>query len=116
MADAGVLVFEAFFTPAAGVSWRWRSCLRAEAHSLDFSGRLRYGSASRRDRHSALLEWKESAMSLDERIESLKSKHRALEDAIEKENNRPLPNDLEISTLKKQKLRIKDEIASLASQ
>ncbi len=55
-------------------------------------------------------------MSLDERIESLKSKHRALEDAIEKETNRPLPNDLEISTLKKQKLRIKDEIASLASQ
>ena len=38
-------------------------------------------------------------MSLDERIESLKSKHRALEDAIEKENHRPLPNDLEINTL-----------------
>jgi hypothetical protein len=44
-----------------------------------------------------------------------RSKHRALEDAIEKENHRPLPNDLEINTLKKQKLRIKDELASLSS-
>ncbi len=55
-------------------------------------------------------------MSLDERINGLKSKHQALEAAIEGENNRPHPDDIEIASLKKQKLRIKDEIATLASQ
>ena len=52
-------------------------------------------------------------MSLDERIDNLKSKHQALEAAIEDENNRPHPDDLEIASLKKQKLRIKDELAAL---
>jgi len=55
-------------------------------------------------------------MSLDERIDDLMSKHQALESAIEDENNRPHPDDIEIASLKKQKLRIKDEIATLASQ
>ena len=54
-------------------------------------------------------------MSLDERIEALKAKHKALEAAIEQENNRPHPDDVQIATLKKQKLRIKDEIATLAT-
>ena len=53
-------------------------------------------------------------MSLDERIETLKSKHRALEAAIEEENARPHPDDMEIVKLKKHKLQIKDEIASLS--
>ena len=52
-------------------------------------------------------------MSLEERIEALKSKHQALENAIEEENNRPHPDDIEIASLKKQKLRIKDELASI---
>ena len=56
------------------------------------------------------------AMSLDERIDDLKSKHQALENAIEDENNRPQPDDIEIASLKKQKLRIKGELATLASQ
>ncbi len=52
-------------------------------------------------------------MSLHERIETLKAKHRELESLIEQENARPHPDDLEINVLKKQKLRIKDELASL---
>lgn len=52
-------------------------------------------------------------MSLDERIDSLKAKHKALEDAIQEQVSRPHPDELEITTLKKQKLRIKDQIASL---
>lgn len=52
-------------------------------------------------------------MSLGEKIDHLKSKHHDLETAIEEENHRPHPDDIEIAALKKQKLRIKDEIASL---
>ena len=52
-------------------------------------------------------------MSLDERIEALRAKHQALETALDEEFNRPLPDDIQIASLKKQKLRIKDEIASL---
>lgn len=55
-------------------------------------------------------------MSLDERIETLRSKHRALETAIEEENNRPHPDDIEIHRLKKQKLSIKDEIAQIEAK
>jgi hypothetical protein len=55
-------------------------------------------------------------MSLQERIEALKAKHRALEQAIDDENGRPRPDDLEIARLKKQKLMIKDEIANLEHQ
>ncbi|TVR84117.1 MAG: DUF465 domain-containing protein [Rhodospirillales bacterium] len=54
-------------------------------------------------------------MSLDERIETLKAKHRALEAAIEQEDARPWPDEVEIHRLKKQKLLIKDEIAALAA-
>jgi len=52
-------------------------------------------------------------MRLEERIDALKSKHQDLEAAIDEENNRPHPDDIEIASLKKQKLRIKDELASL---
>ncbi len=52
-------------------------------------------------------------MGLEERVESLKVKHQALEAAIDEENNRPHPDDLHLVTLKKQKLRIKDELATL---
>ncbi len=52
-------------------------------------------------------------MGLEERVESLKVKHQALEAAIDEENSRPHPDDLHLSTLKKQKLRIKDELATL---
>ena len=52
-------------------------------------------------------------MSQKDRIEALKQKHAALERAIDEENSRPLPNDDVISDLKRQKLRIKDEIFQL---
>lgn len=52
-------------------------------------------------------------MSLQDRIETLKAKHHALEEMIEVENARPRPDDAEISRLKKQKLQIKDQIASM---
>lgn len=53
-------------------------------------------------------------MSMDERISALKAKHQSLENAIQEEQNRPHPDDLQISVLKKQKLRIKDEIVTLS--
>ncbi len=55
-------------------------------------------------------------MSLQERIDALRAKHIALERAIDEENARPHPDDIEIVRLKKQKLQIKDEIAQLSRQ
>jgi len=52
-------------------------------------------------------------MSLQDRIESLKAKHAALENAIEVESRSPNPNNVEIGLLKRQKLRIKDELANI---
>ena len=54
-------------------------------------------------------------MSVDERIAALKVKHSELENALETEVGRPQPDHGLISNLKKQKLRIKDELAQLAS-
>ena len=55
-------------------------------------------------------------MSLGDTVDTLKSKHHALEEAIETENNRPHPDDIEIASLKKQKLRIKDELAAMEAE
>jgi hypothetical protein len=52
-------------------------------------------------------------MSQKDHIEALREKHAALERAIDEENSRPLPNDDVITDLKRQKLRIKDEIYQL---
>ncbi|MBI5165512.1 MAG: YdcH family protein [Magnetospirillum sp.] len=49
-------------------------------------------------------------MSLQDRIESLKAKHASLESAIAVETQRPSPDNAHIADLKRQKLRIKDEI------
>jgi hypothetical protein len=53
-------------------------------------------------------------MTTTEGLDQLKAKHAALEAKIDEENKRPLPNDGVIAELKKQKLRIKDQIAELA--
>ncbi|MEW4448761.1 DUF465 domain-containing protein [Qipengyuania sp. JC766] len=45
-------------------------------------------------------------------VSALQSKHASLEAAIADELNRPAPDETTISTLKRQKLRIKEEIAS----
>jgi hypothetical protein len=52
-------------------------------------------------------------MGLDERIEALRKKHALLERAIDEENHRPRPDPDTLSDLKRQKLRIKDEIFQL---
>jgi len=54
-------------------------------------------------------------MSDEERIEALKAKHAELENALESEINRPHPDQELVSTIKKQKLRVKDELAQLAT-
>ncbi len=53
-------------------------------------------------------------MSLQDRVSSLKAKHADLETAIESEVRRPFPDDTRILVMKRQKLRIKDELAGLA--
>ncbi|GAB4176309.1 MAG: hypothetical protein OHK0024_13650 [Thalassobaculales bacterium] len=49
-----------------------------------------------------------------DQIEALKARHKALEVEIQEENARPLPDGAVIADLKRQKLRIKDEINRLA--
>lgn len=53
-------------------------------------------------------------MSVQDRIESLKNKHQELETKIEAEEIRPHPDDTLIHDLKRQKLKLKDEISALA--
>jgi hypothetical protein len=48
-----------------------------------------------------------------EQIEALRAKHARLEQAIDEESHRPLPDTVQIHSLKREKLRIKDEIARL---
>jgi hypothetical protein len=52
-----------------------------------------------------------SMMSVMEHLDSLKAKHQDLEHLIEEEEARPRPDEDKIHELKRQKLRIKDEIA-----
>ncbi|MFZ2005339.1 MAG: YdcH family protein [Stellaceae bacterium] len=55
-------------------------------------------------------------MSQQDRIEALKEKHASLDRAIDEEIHRPLPDQGAIYDLKRQKLRIKDEIFQLERQ
>lgn len=55
-------------------------------------------------------------MALDAHLVELTDKHHALEQEIEAEMARPLADTLKISELKKEKLRIKDEIARLKDE
>lgn len=54
-------------------------------------------------------------MTFDERIETLKTKHASLEATLQSEVERPRPDESVIHDLKRQKLRIKDEIARLTT-
>lgn len=49
-----------------------------------------------------------------EQIEALKAKHAKLDKAIDDEAHRPLPDTQQIHLLKREKLKIKDEIARLS--
>ena len=52
-------------------------------------------------------------MSTESHIVQLREKHATLKQQIDDEIHRPEPNSIRISDLKKQKLRIKDEIVRL---
>lgn len=51
-------------------------------------------------------------MNVGESMETLKAKHARLEREIDEEAHRPLPDAALIHALKREKLRIKDEIES----
>ncbi len=55
-------------------------------------------------------------MSLDARIRELSARHRNLENAIASELKRPSFDDVRLTAMKKEKLRLKDEIASLSDR
>lgn len=54
-------------------------------------------------------------MGKPERIEALRSKHQDIEGLIEDEERQTVPDDVVIHALKKQKLRIKDELLSMGA-
>lgn len=53
-------------------------------------------------------------MSIEDRLESLRTKHAALEAELESETHRPNPDDVHVHDLKRQKLRLKDEMHRLS--
>lgn len=53
-------------------------------------------------------------MSLSSHLQELKRKHRALEDEVVQAQRAPGTDDLHIANLKRQKLRIKEEITRLS--
>ena len=53
-------------------------------------------------------------MSLSSHVEELKKKHHDLSDRVEKVQSAPGASDFEIAELKKQKLRLKEEIERLS--
>ncbi len=54
-------------------------------------------------------------MSVTAHVEQLKKKHESLSDAVEAAQRAPGIDDLAIADLKKQKLRIKEEITRLST-
>lgn len=52
-------------------------------------------------------------MSSQDRIEELRAQHRSLDSTLDQEIHRPLPDPDLVTDLKRQKLRIKDQIAQL---
>jgi hypothetical protein len=52
-------------------------------------------------------------MTMQDYVESLRSKHAHLERQIDDEMHRPLPDQSILSRLKREKLRLKDEMARL---
>ncbi|QQA42552.1 YdcH family protein [Pelagovum pacificum] len=54
-------------------------------------------------------------MSLSSHLVELKKKHQTLSDAVEAAQRSPSTDDLEVATLKKQKLQIKEQIQRLSA-
>ena len=57
-----------------------------------------------------------SASELEEKVASLRKEHEQLESRLGSMVNDPLVDDLEIQAVKKQKLYIKDSIATIENQ
>jgi hypothetical protein len=55
-------------------------------------------------------------MSVMDHVESLRAKHADLDHLISEEEQRPWPDQTRITEMKRQKLKIKDEIAELERQ
>jgi len=53
-------------------------------------------------------------MSFEDRVESLRLKHQSLEEELRIENLRPHPDTELVNRLKREKLKLKDEITRLA--
>lgn len=54
-------------------------------------------------------------MTMQDYVESLRDKHAFLEQQIDVEMHRPLPDQLLLSRLKREKLKIKDEMARVGN-
>lgn len=54
-------------------------------------------------------------MSLNAHLEELKKKHNSLSNAVEAEQRAPGSDDLVVATMKKEKLKLKQEITRLSS-
>lgn len=54
-------------------------------------------------------------MTLSSHIHELKKKHQNLADAVESAQRSPSTDDLQVVALKKQKLRLKEEISRLSA-
>ncbi len=53
-------------------------------------------------------------MSLSSHLQELKRKHQILSEKVEEAQRAPAMNDLEVASMKKQKLRLKEEIERLS--
>lgn len=55
-------------------------------------------------------------MSLDTHVEALTRKHASIDEIIEREEHRPYPDAMRLMQLKRQKLRLKEELNKARSQ
>jgi hypothetical protein len=54
-------------------------------------------------------------MIIEERVEALRERHATVDAAISKENQRPHPDEIRINELKREKLRLKDQIEGIVA-
>ena len=54
-------------------------------------------------------------MSMNGHLETLKRKHEKMSEAVESAQRSPGVDDLQVATMKKEKLRLKEEITRLSS-
>ncbi|HEX9465740.1 MAG TPA: DUF465 domain-containing protein [Alphaproteobacteria bacterium] len=54
-------------------------------------------------------------MTMEDRVETLRARHARLEHEIDDEVHRPLPDQIHVTELKREKLRIKEQITRLSA-